>query len=380
MLRNIRPYLVPALFLTLSACGGGGSGLEDPGAGDNPDNPGTQPPDTSSAKPTSLPAYSDLSLYSSDSPLNQKIAADAELDPNSDQYTALIAKAATDGGFIMELKQYSTPVYFADSSTPKQRVRLACGQDWAGVDSLSGVPIPAFAEPAQDIDGADNPIKKGQCGADADQDNQMVILDRATRCEYDFFQARFEDGRWVASWGNSISMDSRGIYEKGFSARGSGFTQLAGEIWPDELASGHIGHALIFSDPFTAAGGPVPPATESDGLNTEQWALPEGALVRLDPSIDLGTLNLEPYERTIAAALQEYGMYLVDNGTFGVSIEAIDPRSVQGNPYEGLLPNVDFPEMPNIPMDRLQVLKLPPQDPDFDSKSELVNSGCATFH
>lgn len=351
-----------ALILVLYACSLNGN--EDGGVNGLPQT----------EKPTSLPARADLQLYSADSPLNQKIPADAIVDLNSDGYVNLIVQAAQTGGFIIELKQYSAPVYFADANTPRKDVWLACGQDWGGVEYLKDVPIPDFAEPANDVDGADNPIPAGECGEYSDQDNQMIILDLETRCEYDFWQMRKENGGWVVSWANSISMDSTGIYEKGLSARGSGFTTLSGLIWPDELEKGQINHALIFSYPYPKAVAYVSPATESDGTSIEPYALPEGARVRLDPNLDLGSLNLTPAERTIAKALQEYGMYLVDVGGSGVSIEAVDPKSVKGNPYEGLLPDVDYPSLENIPLNRLQVLQLPPLETDLSTA--LVPSGC----
>jgi len=327
-------------------------------------------------KPSSLPTSIEVGLYSESSPLNQKIPSNTEIDPHSDEYVNLIVQAAATDGFVVEFKQFSAPVYFADSNTPRMDVFIACGQDYAGVDHFRDVPIPDFAEPASDVDGADNPIPFGLCGDAADQDNQMIILNLETRCEYDFFQARVENGAWVASWINSISLDSQGIYEKGFSARGSGFTTLAGLIWPDELQNGRINHALGFSYPGVAAGGPVPPATESDGLSTGQWALPEGARLRLDPNLDIDALGLAPFEKTIARALQEYGMILFDDGSSGVSVEAIDPKSTENNPYQGLLPGVDFPELNNIPLDRLQLLKLPQQDSSADDTNALVPSGC----
>lgn len=332
-----------------------------------------------SAKPTSLPTFDDVRLYTADSPLNQKIPVDAEIDPNSTEYVNVIVQAVAAAGFVIEFKQFSAPVYFSDSQTPRHDVVLACGQDYAGVDALTGVPIPDFAEPADDIDGADNPIPFGVCGDAADQDNQMIILDLDTRCEYDFFQVRLENGRWVASWANSISLDSQGIYPTGFSARGSGFATLAGLIWPDELQQGQINHALGFSYPGVAAGGPVPPATESDGVSTGLWALPEGARLQLDPSLDLDTLELTPYAKTIAKALQEYGMILFDDGSSGVSVESLDPKSTRANPYEGLLPDVDFPELNDIPLDRLRLLKLPPQNANANETNELLASGCAAF-
>ncbi len=381
---------VGLLLVTWSGC----VGVVDPVSGvacgngvcDRGETPGSCPNDCGQSngaatqdKPVSLPVLTDVRLYASDSPLNQKIPPGAEIDPHSSDYVNLIVQAAATAGFVIEFKQYSSPVFFADSDTFRTDVYLACGQEYAGVDYFKDVPIPDFAEPANDVDGADNPIPFGLCGGAADQDNQMVILNLETRCEYDFFQARLENGRWVASWVNSISLDGSGIYEKGFSSRGSGFATLAGLIWPDELQNGKINHALGFSYPGVAAGGPVPPASESDGVSTNLWALPEGARLQLDPNLDLDTLALSPYVRTIATALQEYGMILFDDGSSGVSVEAIDPKSTVGNPYEGLLPDVDFPELEGIPLDRLQLLTLPPQNPHANDTGELVSSGCGSF-
>ncbi|GIX08038.1 MAG: hypothetical protein KatS3mg115_2441 [Candidatus Poribacteria bacterium] len=33
----------------------------------------------------------------------------------------------------------------------------------------------------------------------------------------------------------------------------------------------------------------------------------------------------------------------------------------------------------NIPLDRLQVLKLPPQDPNWRARAQLPEDGCARF-
>src|SRR3989338_2191484 len=120
----------------------------------------------------------------------------------------------------------------------------------------------------------------------------MVILDLENRCEYDFWQARKVNGVWEASWGSGISLDGSGIQANGMSSRGSGFSSLAGLIWPDELKNG-ISHALIFAYPYTKSGGPVYPAPDSDGEDTNAFALPEGARVRLDPNFDISKLPPE---------------------------------------------------------------------------------------
>lgn len=326
-------------------------------------------------KPASLPDFSDLRLYSIDSPFNQPIEVDAEIDPKSKRYIKTFKKAAP---LLINLKQYSSPVYIAGSSTPRYDVELPCGEFWEiGVTKLLNVPIPDWAEPGNDTDGI---ITPEGCGEDSDQDNNMIVLDLDTRCEYDFWQMRLVNGKWVASWANAISMDSDGVYPAGVSTRGSGFAFLGGLIWPDELKKGNIGHALVFAYPYTKRGGPVRPATDSDGTVRSKTALPEGARLRLDPSLNLDALNLIPAEKTIARALQTYGMYLVDNGgESGIGIYAVDPRSVQNNPYEGLLPDEDYPELSGIPLNKFQVLKLPKQDRKWRKKLGIVNTGCNNF-
>ncbi len=340
--------------------------------------------------PDSLPSFASLHLYSSESHFNTKIDPNATIDPNSAKYVqAMIEAAQPQPWAVLSLKQYNTTVFVADENTPRYDVFLPCGEYWQlGINYLQNVPIPDYAEPTYDIDGENRPIKAGKCGENSDMDNNMVILDLVNRCEFDFWQVRKVNGEWEASWGNSISMDSKGVYEFGLSTRGSGFAFLGGVIWPDELQNGSINHALVFNYSLTKSNGPVPPATESDGEVNRDDALPEGAHLRLDPTLDLNTLNLTTAEKIICKAMQEYGMYLCDNGGgggngssggTGIGLYAIDPKCVNGNPYQGVLPDEDYPIFKNIPLDKLQVLTLPPQDEYFEGKLKLVNTNCASF-
>lgn len=324
-------------------------------------------------KPSELPTFENLSLYSKNSPFNKRIEPNPEIDPQSDQ---MIKKLVSSGQLLLQVKKYSAPVYFADENTPRTNVELTCGPVWElGVSVMKNVPIPEWAEPVFD---GEPPIIG--CGEDSDQDNHMIILDLTTRCEYDFWQARKENDKWVASWGNSISMDSDGVFPNGLSARGSGFAFLGGVIWPDELLKGRINHALAFSYPFPRSGGPVPPATDSDGVISDDDAIPEGAVLQLNPDLDLNELNLTPYEETIAKALQEYGMILVDGGgDQDVGLQAINPASASKNLYEGVLPDEDWVYLPNIPLKQLRVLKLPPQNTEWQNNLKLSSNNCAQF-
>jgi hypothetical protein len=333
------------------------------------------PAQTGGTKPVSLPAFREIGLYSTSSPFNQKIPTSAAVDPNSDAY---IAKFALVGSLLLNLRQYSTTVFMADAQTPRYDVPLYCGEYWEiGINKLRDVPIPTWAEPTQDDP---NEAPPQGCGEASGQDNNMVVLDLETRCEYDFWQMRIEDGRWVASFGNAISLDSNGVYPNGMSTRGSGLAFLGGHIWPDELQNGQINHALVFAYPHTRAGGPVAPATDSDGEAKASDALPEGARLQLDPGLDLDALGLTGAEKTVAQALQEYGMYLVDNGgENGIGLYLIDPRSVSVDPYVGILPDENFPALANIPLDKFRVLQLPSQDGAWRDKLQLTATGCNAF-
>lgn len=335
----------------------------------DPDVPGPMPDD-------GLPTFDSVGLYGPSSPLNQPIGPEPEIDPHS---TALVGSLFDAGPLVIQVRQYSSPVFFSDGATPRFDVPLLCGPVWElGVDSMLSVPIPDTAEPAQDVDGAANPPVG--CGEDSDQDNHMVVLDLTSRCEYDFWQMRRSGSGWQASWGAALPLDGSGIYPTGLSTRGSGFAFLGGLIWPDELASEEIGHALVFSYPFARAGGPVAPATESDGPSGRADAIPEGARVQLDPALDLHGLGLAQHERTIARALQVYGMYLVDTGgDSGIGLYAIDPKSAEGDVYDGLLPDEDFVELPGIPTSAFRVLRLPPQDGNWQDRVDLPSNHCVTY-
>ncbi len=304
-----------------------------------------------SNKPETLRYYR---LFEGESPFYNKIPAPADVDPASDQMVRSLVDQANEA-FVVAVKKWTVPVYYADASTPRREVKLTAS--WAPKKAMLDVPIPDYAE------------------ADPSDDGSMVVIDQAGGCIYDFWRMRYRNGRWKAAWGNALPLDSDGIFPKGFSARGSGFELQQGLIWPHELKQGHIDHALIFSYDHTRAGGPVAPATESDGTSNEDWAIPEGALVQLDPELNLDSLGLSGYERIIAKALQEYGMYCADDGG-GLQLYAVNPICVKNNPYESIWGDQTFVFLDKIPADRFRILKLPPQSRE---EPQLVSNSCIRF-
>ncbi len=294
-------------------------------------------------------------LFRSSSPFNQPIPKDAAIDRKSRRYIDALAAAVREKGFTLSSRRWTIPVFYATEETPTTTVRLLA--PWAPAESLSGIRIPANAIP------------------DPAGDRHLAVIDTGRGCQYELFAAQRRGGAWSAQWANAIPLDSSGIYRGGVSSRASGFAVTAGLVFPDELRSGSIRHALVFTSPLTRAGGPVLPATSSDGRSTSPSALPEGARLQLDPALDLSTLELAPWQRTIAVALQRYGMFLADSGG-AVALQAVNLLSYPANPYAELLPSGASARLPPALVEHLRVLRLPRQyrpDPSLDT------GGCGAF-
>lgn len=317
-------------------------------------------------------------LYSSASPFNQAVPANPPIVPDSSQMIQGLVQAGQEKGFVLTVGSWTVSNFVANPQTPLANVALrkappnwGVAPDYLGFppgwsDSLSrvipdtmyGVPIPASARPDPSLDA------------------HMTVLDPGTDCEYDFYGAHKTVNGWTAVWGNSTRIDGEGIYPHGMGTKASGFAGDAGLIWPNELKSGHIEHALLFAYPYTKGGGPVPPATSSDGLSNLVGAMSEGTRLQLDPSLNLNSLGLAPYQRTIAEALQAYGMILGDTGgAFGLF--AVARNSYRTNPYKGILPAGAYPDLSDIPASRFRVIASPPQQEKPALKLEA--SGCGAL-
>ena len=286
-------------------------------------------------------------------PFTDPIPRGARTDPSSPRMIRTLV-AGAGGGFLVSAGRWTTSVYYAGPKTPPQTVALTAS--WAPARRLTGVPIPDGAKP------------------DPSADAHLTIVDEQRGCEYDLWQARrAADGSWSASWANARPADGSGVYPGGWAATAAGFTNLAGKLWPDELRTGRIHHALVFAFPYTKAGGPVPPATASDGESTDTGAIPEGARLRLDPSLRVDSLHLSRWQKAIARALQVYGMYLGDTGgTVGLS--AVNARSFSGVPYPW--GDADYAYLPTSLLSHMRVLTLPPQ---YQPVGKLIPTGCATL-
>ena len=96
----------------------------------------------------------------------------------------------------------------------------------------------------------------------------------------------------------------------------------------------------------------VPPAIWNDGQTP--GGIPEGAILQLDPGLDLSRFPLSSAARTIARAMQEYGLVDVDSGGgAAVYAELLIDRGERT--WRGLLTDQD---MLAIPFRHFRVLRM----------------------
>jgi hypothetical protein len=266
-------------------------------------------------------------FFSDDSYWNTPLGTLVEADPDSERLLALMAAKGTPG-FWLNLDYWTIPVYEADADTPRCDVRKFLSAELRGMPGWHGstdpdsprhnlghtrdfnpVPIPSHAVPSREEDG------------------HMAIVDWQSLTAWDMLaSARTPDGGWTAETGIRYRLDGPGVFERdqfpiraGESVhyfgpgRASGVPIIAGLIMKWELHAGRIEHRLAFCSPCSALKRFIyPPVVWTDG----PWAggIPEGAVVQLDPALDLDRFGLSAAARVVARALQEYGAVNTDTG------------------------------------------------------------------
>lgn len=298
------------------------------------------------------------------------IPATATVDPKSEVYVAEMARRYGDR-LVLVAREGSVTVFAGDTATLRRSVPLT-GGTWHGdkrVAGLTNVPLPDYVVP----DPAD--------------DGHMAIVDAEVGVELDLWQARMMAGRWVATVAAVIALESDGVHRSD-TVRASGFALTAGLIWPDELVEGgSIDHAVVLGYAHTRRDAFVSPASWSDGWSEEEFALPMGAHLRLDPNLNLDLLDLSAFERIIAEAMQTYGMYIHDTNSVDsiLELEAVNPLSFSEDPYLALpgFAEAGYGEHGAVTLSpelvpHFQVLELPPVQ-DADSVDQTVEPSVSGY-
>jgi hypothetical protein len=270
-------------------------------------------------------------FFSPTSVWNREVPAAAPLDPDSGPiigaFEAEVGReiAARTGPWI-DTTAYSVPIYRVAADQPTVPVALAAPSPGLGA-AFAAVPLPPDARPAAGTDG------------------HLVVWQPATDRLWEFW--RLVDGAagWRASWGGTMEdvQESPGVYGPGsfagatrwWGASASSLSIAGGLITLEDLELGVIDHALAISVPDVRAGVYASPAQRTDGTSPSPLSLPEGAHLRLDPRLDLGSLHLAPLTLMIARAAQRYGIVVRDGSPSVASFYAQDPTPTGTDPYHG---------------------------------------------
>jgi hypothetical protein len=304
-------------------------------------------------------AVAPLRFFSPQSFWNRPVPADAPIDEQSGQLVGafdneIAHELQVEEGPGISTTSYSVPIYRVPRNQPTVRVRLVSIYPAPALQAAwRHVPIPSQAQPSSGTDG------------------NLIVWQPSTDRLWEFWRAVHTEEGWQASWGGAMQNVSTnpGVYgpkawpgaKPWWGSSASSLSIAGGLITLEDLRQGQINHALAIAIPDVRAGFFASPAQRTDGKSTNPSALPEGAHLRLDPSLDLASLSMPPITRMIAYAAQRYGIFVRD-GARVTHFFAEDPVTRGGNPYLG--PNGYFEGqypgrlLASFPWSDLQLLKM----------------------
>jgi hypothetical protein len=160
------------------------------------------------------------------------------------------------------------------------------------------------------------PIPKGapvEGGNGSDGDRHVLVVDRSGCMLYELYRAFFRGGRWDADSGAEWDLRSTaGRPDSWTSADAAGLPIFPGLVRYDEVAAGHLEHAIRVTFESTRDAW-VHPASHCAGDTSDPVAPAMGTRLRLKAGYGLG--GFSGGARTIAIALKRYGMIVADNGS-----------------------------------------------------------------
>ena len=277
-----RLLLLPSAVLALAA---GGAGLPGPRVAGcpifPPDNPWNQRVDK-------------LPVTANSAAIIASIGADVALHPDF-------------GSGLWEGKPLGIPITVVHGRmTPKYRLRF----EYASESDRGPYPIPRNVA----IEG----------GRSSDGDRHALIVDRDACKLYELY-ALYPAGRgWKAGSGAIWNLRSNRLRPAGWtSADAAGLPMTPGLARYDEVARGHVDHALRFTVDRTRRAYVYPARHYASDL-TDPNLPPMGLRVRLKASFD--DRGFPRQTRIVLEALKRYGMMVADNGSSWFVGGAPDPR------------------------------------------------------
>jgi hypothetical protein len=276
---------------------------------------------------------------------NAKLADNAPIDEESRTYVAELNRQRTQWLPWINTVRYSSPVYTVPRNQPTVRVHLDNVQKDLQA-AWERVPMPPDARPADGTDAT------------------LVIWQPSTDTMWEFWGLALREDGWHARFGGRIKnlSSNPGHYTDppGWGATATSIPMLGGLIRIDEVRRGRIDHALAIAIPQPRKDVFSWPAQRTDGTLDHPDAIPEGTRFRIDPGVDLDRVKMSPLVRTMAEAVQKYGMVVRDKAG-SVAFYAEDPSPLGHDPYAGARGFFDgrYPSalLADFPWQHLQALR-----------------------
>jgi hypothetical protein len=244
-------------------------------------------------------------VFPADNPWNRDVST-LPVDPNSANYLAAVTALGGNQKLHADFGgggAYGIPYVTVPGTQPLVPVDFGSYGD----ESDPGpYPIPLAA-----------PIEGGS-------DAHVLAVDRDHCKLYELFAASRGASRWSADSGAVFDLTSNALRPEGWtSADAAGLPIFPGLVRYDEVASGHIDHALRFTVSRTQKAY-LHPATHYASSNTDPNLPPMGLRLRLKASF--GTSSFTGQARAVLDALKKYGMIVADNGSNWFISGASDTR------------------------------------------------------
>jgi len=190
---------------------------------------------------------------------------------------------------------YGIPITYVTSTHAKVPVTF----DYASESDRVGYPL-----------GSDTKVEGGQWTSG---DRHTVVIDKSTCTLYETWATRKSSTRWYAGSGAHWNLKSDALRPLGWtSADAAGLPILPGLLRYDEVAAGHVDHAIRFTTNHTDRHY-MWPARHQAGDVSDLTYPRMGARFRLKASYS--TAGLRADTRVVLAAMKTYGLVLADNGS-----------------------------------------------------------------
>ena len=276
-------------------------------------HPGGTPDAHPGGTPDAPPAISTANLYFPSGAVWTQDISQAAPDDESDSVIDDLAAVGWGNGGIMQI-DFSIVVLRDDGSAPTRSFTAWNPFFFTPDCDTAAVPVPTWGT-IEDEDGLAC-THGGDCHLIVAEADRLYEMWKA-----DVGASSFRGG-CLAIWDRTRVYAATGRGDGCSSADAAGYPIAALLFNADEVAAGHIDHAIRFILPNDRIrpGFYVHPATHTTDVTGSAAAIPYGARLRLRPDYPLG--NLEPGARVVAQAMQKYGMFLADGGNIALTAES----------------------------------------------------------